>query len=928
MKQPIMHFSLTVFFLIALSTSTIYAQATYNMSDNFVTDCEGILYDSGGPDNNYSPNENFTFTICPDTNPSCIHLSLGTVIIENLFESIEVYDGIDNTSPLLLLHKDGLQTIPILEASSGCITIIFKSDNSNNLSGWMASWSCFQDDCPEIELLPTSQDCLGAIPLCLGEYSETSAFVGEGNVVDEIDPSISCFGQGEKNSVWYTFTVLSSGDLGFTITPNDLNDDYDWAVFNITEASCEEIATNDALLVSCNFSSTEGVTGATGATSQTSADGGGDNQNALIPVQENETYVINVSQFTVSTNGYTINFDFSTAVIFDDEPPSLDGAVLCGASNIRLKLPENVFCNTVETSDFMLTGPNGTHSITDISSQACEDGAEYDRFFNIFFDPPIEVAGQYTLSLPGVIEDLCNNISAPGSQLILDITEADLRTPVEDIDACVGDDLTLIIEDPNGNYNFYLDSGLDSLLGTGTQLDVSQYITTQNSLFFFYITEVDSECNNSPTEVSVIVRDGDTANLTYDSPICFDENSPPALPILSPESTQGGTFSISGGAVIDAATGEVDIPTTIAGNTYTITYTTPNPNCGVSVTADVTITSPPDLSIEGLDNGYCELTGDISLTANISDAVFAGPGITANSNIFNTTLAGIGTHEICANYTDPTTGCPAQDCRVIDVFSEPTATFDVASAACINEESSFIYTGNADPNSATFTWDFGNGTQINGNNANPIVQWNELGIETVSLTVDVGGNCSNLETQEIDIFSIELLNATQDTIIRPGQSITLDVDANISNGNELSYVWTPSDDLSCSNCPNPVASPDASTNYSVVIAELLSGCSVSASFRVDVVRESRIVIPKAFSPNGDGINDEFRIFLRDFREADFAIYDRSGNRVFESTNPMLDGWNGVYKNEEQNIGVYVYYLVVTFNDDTQRLYQGNITLIR
>ncbi|MGB0930798.1 MAG: gliding motility-associated C-terminal domain-containing protein, partial [Chitinophagales bacterium] len=880
-----------------------------------------------GPTDGYGPNENFTFTICPSSNPTCISLSLGTVAVEGNFDAIEVYDGPNDSSPLLLFHNDGIETIPNLEANSGCITIVFTSDGDTHFPGWEATWSCFSENCPEVELFPNEQDCLGAIPLCLGEYSETNAFVGEGNVLDEINPAINCL-QDERNSVWYTFTVLSSGDLGFTITPNNLNDDYDWAVFNISDANCEDIFSDISLLKSCNFSSDNGVTGATGATSQTTASGADPNQNALIPVEANETYVINISQFSVSPNGYTLNFDLSTAVVFDDEAPSLEAAILCGASNIRLKLPENVFCSTVEVSDFMLMGPNGTHTITDITSQACIDGAEYDRFFNIFFDPPIEVEGQYILSLPGMIEDLCNNTSGPGEQLILNITAADLQVLVEDLDVCVGDDLTLMINDPTGTYNFYSDSGLNDLIGTGNQLDVNPFVTSNNTTFLFYITRVDDDCDNTPTEVSVIVRDGDVADLSYDTPICFDENAPPALPILGTGSTQGGTFSISDGALIDLATGEIDIASTVPGNTYTITYTTPNPDCGVAVTADVSITAPPSLIIEGLDNSYCESTGDVLLTASIADAVFAGPGIAANSNIFNTTLAGIDTHEICATYTDPASGCTAQDCRVIDVFSEPTATFEANAGACANEEVSITYTGNVDPSAATFIWDFGDGTQVNGDDANPVVQWPSIGLQNISLTVEVGENCSNVELGEIDIFTIDVLTTLQDTTIRPGERITLDVEATISNGNELSYVWSPSDDLSCSNCPNPIASPSVSTNYSVVIAELSSGCSVSATYRVNIVKESKIAIPTAFSPNNDGVNDEFRILLRDFKEADFAVYDRSGNRVFESTNPTLDGWDGIYQNREQNIGIYVYYLIVTFNDDTQRLYTGNVTLIR
>ncbi|MGB0931692.1 MAG: hypothetical protein ACPGVB_12995, partial [Chitinophagales bacterium] len=186
MKQPLVHINLLLIFLVIFSFSDAHAQATYNMSNNTVTDCEGTLYDSGGPTDGYGPNENFTFTICPSPAPTCIRLSLGTVFVESNFDAIEVYDGPDDTSPLLLFHNDGLQTIPNLEASSGCITVVFTSDLDTHLSGWEASWSCFTEECPEFVSVPNEQDCLGAIPLCLGEYIETNSFIGEGNVLDEI----------------------------------------------------------------------------------------------------------------------------------------------------------------------------------------------------------------------------------------------------------------------------------------------------------------------------------------------------------------------------------------------------------------------------------------------------------------------------------------------------------------------------------------------------------------------------------------------------------------------------------------------------------------------------------------------------------------------------------------------------------------------
>ncbi len=926
MKQPFIHIYLI--FLVTCCTVSSFAQE-YNMSNNTVTDCEGTLYDSGGPDGNYGIDESFTFTICPTPSPTCIRLDFGTVVVENNFDAIRVFDGSSDTDPSLLFHNGGLETIGIIEATSGCATITFVSDETTTFSGWEMNWACFDEDCPEIQFPPNEQDCIGAIPLCLGEYSETNSFVGEGSIVDEINPANSCLGNGERNSVWYTFTVLQSGDLGFTITPNDLSDDYDWAVFNISNASCEDIFSDATLSVSCNYSFDTGVTGPTGATGQDEGAGGDANQNALIPVLANETYLINVSQFNPSPNGYTINFDSSTAVIFDDEPPSLEAAVLCGASNLQLKLPENVFCNETTADDFMLQGPAGSSfTITDISSQACLEGAEYDRFFNITFDPAITVPGDYTLSLPGSIEDLCNNTSLPDEQLVFTISQSDIRPPVEDLEACEGEDLILIVEDNANTFNFYLDSSLDSLLGTGNQLDVRQYVTDLDTPFLFYIAQANSECSNVATEITVIERTQDIADMSYETPICIDENTPPSLPTLSAETTPGGTFTIDNGALIDAATGEIDVNSTSSGNTYIITYTTIDPSCPVAATANVEIATLPSLSIDGLESSYCEEQGDVPLTASNTDAVFTGPGITANSNIFNPAVADTGRHEICASYIDPITSCSVQVCEMVEVFAEPIAAFVIPSDACL-EGATTITTENIDTDNVTITWDFAGGNQIDGDNTNPIVQWDELGPKDVTLTLDIGGNCSNSVTQSIEILQLDIAEMNKDTTINPGQSVTLDLPASASNGSALNYIWTSNnDDLSCSNCLNPIVSPLESNTYNVTIAIPNSNCFVEATYRVNVERESFIAIPTSFTPNGDGMNDEFQIALRDFREAEMRIYSRSGNEVFNTTAPSNEAWDGTFENQKMDIGVYVYYLLVTFNNDDQRLYRGNITLIR
>ncbi|PLX14851.1 MAG: hypothetical protein C0598_00485, partial [Marinilabiliales bacterium] len=119
--------------------------------------------------------------------------------------------------------------------------------------------------------VPTTQDCLGAIPVCDYIYVEETTAWGEGNYPNEIPSGQSCPNHcmdGEKNTRWYIWTVIESGDLRLTITPGTASDDYDWAVFNLSEWSCEDIYSHPIqMMVSCNSAGGSGYQGVTGISS-------------------------------------------------------------------------------------------------------------------------------------------------------------------------------------------------------------------------------------------------------------------------------------------------------------------------------------------------------------------------------------------------------------------------------------------------------------------------------------------------------------------------------------------------------------------------------------------------------------------------------------------------------------------------------------
>ena len=186
---------------------------------------------------------------------------------------------------------------------------------------------------------PTNQDCLGAIVLCNNIYNQTNSFSGTGNVANEINGSTSCLASGEKNDVWYTFKVNNTGNLNFVITPNNNTDDYDWALFNLTNGTCAQIYTSPSLLVSCNYSATVGPTGAVVGPNLSSQGAGGTPFNALIPATVGQVFYLTIGNFSGTQSGYTLVLDSSVDIS-------------CDTLNVGIKKDE------LRTNKFISVNPN------------------------------------------------------------------------------------------------------------------------------------------------------------------------------------------------------------------------------------------------------------------------------------------------------------------------------------------------------------------------------------------------------------------------------------------------------------------------------------------------------------------------------------------------------------------------------------------
>jgi hypothetical protein len=262
------------------------------------------------------------------------------------------------------------------------------------------------------------QDCFGAIPICYTTYSTTASYSGSGLLPNEININYSCLSSGEKNDVWYLFRTHSAGTISFTITPVNPQDDYDWAVFNTTHTSCANIYNNPSMEVSCNYDANIGCNGVTGPNGNVSPCG---QTESVIHVQADEIYLINISNYSSSQSGYTIDFSQSTATIFDNTPPlAFNDTLSCTQTSVKVTFNEPVACSslTFSGSDFAM-GDNEGNKIfpQSIIYTGCDSLHPYITEAELFFNAPLGNSSEYYLlavagSDHNTLADLCGNYVA------------------------------------------------------------------------------------------------------------------------------------------------------------------------------------------------------------------------------------------------------------------------------------------------------------------------------------------------------------------------------------------------------------------------------------------------------------------------------------------------------------------------------------
>ncbi len=777
------------------------------------TACSGGFYDTGGPGSDYQNDENGEWLFC-SADGQDLYMTFYSFATEAGYDYLYVYDGSDDTAPLIGQY-DGTtlngQTI-ISNNASNCLYFVFTSDVGTTGSGWEASYACGTYPPPPPPPAPTEEDCLGAIPLCQDSYHNSSGSYGTGMYGNEINVGESeCLVQ-ELGGNWYTFTPETSGILNFTITPdNPSGEDYDWALFDLTNANCEDLATGDPYnyMMSANAAGNDGSWpevnwGPTGISSANAVSGSGNCNgpgtgafntfNPDVTINAGGTYVLYIAQFDGS-NGYTVDFGDSQADLYDVTPPeitSIQSPIVCGATSITFYLSENIDCSSVDDGEFYLTGPGGPYTLSNITSPLCSGGADYDNYLTATVSPAITTSGTFTIgldaSISGSIYDMCGN-TASSIAFDFDVNSIVTTSSFTDVTCNGGNDGSAFISITSGGTAPYTyewstqttdgpnnnTSSTESNLSAGaysvTLTDnvgcqaVEDYTISEPNAIVPTLSSSPANCGGADGSISISLTNA-TAPIDY---TWFATSGGGTT--NGNISDQANPYTISN---LEASVYEVDITDA---NGCTATGSVEVENTG-TVTADFSISN--DQCLEGNSFDFTDNSGmtsgvtyDIISPSLISSSVNGTPdyvGFVANE---------VGTWTVTQNISSGS--CNDSQTLTFEVFEEPVLSETHSDATCNGLADGQIIANST--LSGTYTMISGSGSFV-GTTASNLAAGNYSFIITTANACDDTLDVTISEPQTI------VLNATA-TDLSCGGTCDGSVTVNITSGGvgPFSYDW-------------------------------------------------------------------------------------------------------------------------------------------
>ncbi len=257
------------------------------------------------------------------------------------------------------------------------------------------------------------------------------------------------------------------------------------------------------------------------------------------------------------------------------------------------------------------------------------------------------------------------------------------------------------------------------------------------------------------------------------------------------------------------------------------------------------------------------------------------------------------------------------------IYPQPHADFTInpnTAEVCIGATFNFSDASTSSNGSInSWQWSFGDGGQSTIKNPSHIYT-NANTFSVKLFAFDAKGCVSDTMIKPVTVHSYPVVDAGPDLFVLQDGTGILKATA---TGNNLQYAWLPTLYLDSPNVLRPtIIYPQNDITYTLTVTAL-GGCSKSDNVFIKVLKTP--IIPNAFSPNGDGINDKWNIkYLESYPEATVEVFNRYGQKVFSSKG-YTTPWDGSFKGSPLPVATY-YYIVNPGNGRKQL--SGSITILK